>query len=156
MNKTKGVMGKRLALVSVLVLLSISATFAVNAEDTLTQIDRIQTIVREERLKEQVTDNPVSEVVLRLRGQKTEETHTDYLGSLVYDGLGDIQRAGVKDIKVIVEPHRHIIRITGYNHSDSDLEWVNGATEQLKKVDGVTKLSWQIWDSDGRVLALER
>ena len=146
----------------ILVLLGLSLTITgmphVQASDEVnhTQMDKIQTIVREESLKEQVSTNPITEVVLKLQEQKAGETESDYLETLVRTAMREGNVHVIGDLKIVPTPERLIIRITGYTYGLASLDWIDDASEKLKLVDGVDRISWQIWGYNDVVLALVR
>lgn len=155
-------MHNKLKVSKILVLLGLSLTITgmphVQASDEVnhTQMDKIQTIVREESLKEQVTTNPITEVVLKLQEQKAGETESDYLETLVRTAMKEGNVHVIGDLKIVPTPGRLIIRITGYTYGLSSLDWIDDASEKLKLVDGVDRISWQIWGYNDGVLALVR
>lgn len=155
-------MHNKLKAFKLLVLLGLSLTITgmthVHASDEVnhTQMDKIQTIVREEILKEQVTTNPITEVVLKLQEQKAGETESDYLETIVRTAMKEGNVHVIGDLKIVPTPDRLIIRITGYTYGLASLDWVDDASEKLKLVDGVDRISWQIWGYNDGVLALLR
>lgn len=155
-------MHNKLNVSKILVLLGLSLTIAgmphVHALEAVnhTQMDKIQTIVREESLKEQVTTNPISEVVLKLQEQKAGETESDYLETLVRTAMKEGQVHVIGDLKIVPTPERLIIRITGYTYGLASLDWLDDASQTLKLVDGVDRISWQIWGYKDGVLAIEK
>lgn len=155
-------MHNKLKAFKILVLLGLSLTITgmthVHASDEVnhTQMDKIQTIVREEILKEQVTTNPITEVVLKLQEQKAGETESDYLETIVRTAMKEGNVHVIGDLKIVPTPDRLIIRITGYTYGLASLDWVDDASEKLKLVDGVDRISWQIWGYNDGVLALLR